>query len=404
MGRAVLLALLVAFALPMGVAGAPTGDAEPEAVAPSLQDIAILTLNGSSRAGFATASTDVATAMAVQRDAADGRIDRYALDERVQRTDSTEARQELLLEEATTVEIRIRTLRDDERELRVAYAQRQVDTETFVRRLARIHARTAELRASLDAIQIHAAADPRFSLQGQVRLLGSQLVGYSGPVRNQTVAAIRGDTPPIRLYAEASAGGSVLATLEDGRYVRVAHRADRRTPDSVNPFSLDEAASRAFFQLYPDAYNESLAPGYGQNIDGSIGGNLYLVQLSLPTGSIDAYLDDGSQNVFLEVQERQVDRLRPRPWVEESANGTRLTVNRSYRGGPLRVTVADNATGEPLQTTVVIDDARLETGLDGTAWTLAPGAVAFEVTAVGPRGNVSITVRPFAPTPVGGEG
>lgn len=399
MVRAAALALLLALALPMGVSADPTAGG-PEA--PSVHDVATLTLNGSTSAGFATTSLDVSTAMTVQREATASRLDRYALDERLENAASTEARQQLVVEAASTLEIRIDALRADERQLRAAFAAGEIDADTLLRRQARILARASELLTTLDRLQGHAAAIPQFSLNGRIQLLNSKLIGYRGPVRERALATATGAAPATRVAVAASTDGVVLSMLDGTRYVREAYRADQRTPNRVSRFTLDAAASRAF-ELYPVAYNRSQDLGFGQNIDGDLGGNLYLVSFSMPAGTIDAYLDDGTRNVFFEVQERRVDRLGPRPAVEGAANGTRLTVNRTYAGGPLQVTVVDNATGEPRQTTVVVADHSVETGSEGTAWTLGPSGV-FQVTAVGPDGNVTVTVRPLAATPVIAEG
>lgn len=402
MVRAVVLALLLALALPMGAAAVPAGGGGTATVAPSIHDIAILTLNGSSQAGATTASVDVSTAMAVQREAAASRLDRYALAERLDNTPASEDREALLLAAIRDVEIRLDALRGDERALRVAYASDRIDARTFVRGLARVHARAGHLRASLDHIRDEADDIQQFSLNGRIQLIEAKLIGYYGPVRGQALAASVGEGPPTRVAVTASEDGAVLAMLDGVRYVREAHRADQRTPGTVSSFSIDEAAERAF-EIYPVAYERSRQPGFGQNIDGSVGGNLYLVRFSMPAGTINAYLDDGTRNVFYEVQERRVNLLGPRPSVTATANGTRLAVNRSYPGGPLQLRVADNATGEPLRTTVVVGDTSVETDADGSAWTLAPAAP-VQVTAVGPEGNVTVSVRPLTPTSAAGEG
>lgn len=399
MVRAAALALLLALALPMGVTAVPTGG---NSGAPSVHDVATLTLNGSTHAGFATTSLDVSTAMTVQREATASRLDRYALAERLDNAPSTEARQQLVVEAATTAEIRIDALREDERQLRAAYTSGEIDAETLLRRQARIQARASELRTTLDRLQGHAAEIPQFSLNGRIQLLSSKLIGYDGPVRERALATVTGAAPATRVSVTASADGVVLSMLDGTRYVREAYRADQRTPNRVSRFTLDAAASRAF-ELYPVAYNRSQDLGFGQNIDGDLGGNLYLISFSMPAGTIDAYLDDGTRNVFFEVQERRVDRLDFRPSVEGAANGTRLTVNRTYPGGPLQLTVVDNATGNPRQTTVNVAGHSVETGPDGTAWTLAPSTGVFQVTAVGPDGNVTVAVRPLAAKPVIGE-
>lgn len=405
MGRAALLALVLVLALPMGAAGAPTdapAAAEPPAASlDSLQDVAILTLNGSSRTSFATASVDLGTALAIRHDTASSRLDRYTLNERFQRTESTEARKTMLFEAATAAEIRIAGLRDDERDLRAAYVARDIDTETFVRRLVRLHARVSGLRADLDGVQAHADDIPQFSMRGRVRLLDATLFGFEGPVRERTLATMRGDAPPTRLYIEVSESGVVVATIEDGRYVREAYRADQRDTETISAMSINEAVALSR-ELYPVAYNSS------ENIRTSIGGltgGLYQLDIELREGTIRTFMDGATRGAFFEVQERRLDLLGPRPSVVGTDNGTRLVVNRSYPGGPLQVVVAAEETGEPRQTTVVVEGARFETGTDGLLWTLSPaGPGPFEVMAVGPSGNVTVTVRPFQPMPATAEG
>lgn len=399
MARAALIAFLVALTLSVGVVGMPTAGSPAAEPVPTLDDVAILTLGENTRAGFAMGSMDVATAMAVQHEATAARLDRYALGARLERAPSTDDRKELLFQAATDVEIRIATLRDTERRLRSAYAQRDLDTGPFVRRLALVHARAGELRTTLDTIQRQADEIPEFSLRSRVRLLDAALFGFEAPVRGRLLATFRGDAPPTRLFVQASDQGIVLATIEEGRYVREAHRADNRDTETISAISLNEAAQRTS-ELYPVAYNTSTSIRTGIN---GLSAGLFRIDIELREGVITAYLDGATGDVFFEVQERRLDLLGPRPAVSKGANGTEIVVNRSYPGGPLEVAVTDNATGEPLATTVYVDGHGVETGPDGVVWTLTPASVAFEVTAVGPDGNVTVSVRPFQPRSVGTE-
>lgn len=391
MVRAVLLSLLLVLALPLGVAGAPAND--PATAPEDAPDIAVLTLNETERTGFVTTGVDVGTALAAQHEIGAARLDRYAFDERFQNTTDPEARQTLLFERATAIEIQIVGLRDDERALRTAYAARNLDTAGYVRELARIRLRVAEHRASLDRIQEHANEMPQFSVGRRVRLLDASLYGFEGPVRNKAMEAIRGEAPPSRFYVSVSRNGLVLSAVTEGRYVREAYRDDHRDREAIGGMGLNDAAERSE-TLYPEAYNTSTSIRTG--IVGLPGG-LYRLDLELRQGVITAYLDGATRNVFFEVQERRLDRLEERPVAVAADNDTRLTVNRTYPGGPLRIAVADNVTGEPRPTTVLVDGDRLETAPDGVLWTLGPG-VPFDVTALGPAGNVTVSVRPLQPT------
>jgi hypothetical protein len=398
MRRAVLLSLLLVLGLPLGVAGAPT-DGQADA-ASDRGDVAILTLNDTSRASVTTTSVDVGTSLAVRHDAGAARLDRYALAERFISTEGAAARQRFLSESLTVVNRRISSLRAEERSLRTAYANREIDAETYLRQLALIHARVDELRATIEAIRARTDQIPQFSMDGRIRLVEAALFGLEGPVRQQTLTALEGTRPPTRIYVEVGASGVVLSTIDDGRFVRETYRADHFDAETVGRTSFSEAVEITERLYAPYAYNQSLTD---RNELVGRGGGIYLFTMGFREGLVSAYIDGSTADVFFEVQERHLDLLPDRPTAAGSANGTRLVVHRTYPGGPLQVTVADNETEAPRATTVYVDGRRLETGSEGTLWTFGPG-VPFEVTAVGPRGNVTVSVRPLAPTSAAPEG
>lgn len=398
MGRAVLLAVLLVLAMPLGVAGAPTdGGAE---TTPDRAAVAILTLNDTTRSSVSTASVDVGTTLAARHDAGAARLDRYALAERFSATSEAAARQQLLFGSLTEVDRRIGALRAEEQALREAYANREVDGDTYVRRLARMGARTSELRATIGTIRGLTDQVPQFSMDRRIRRVEASLLGLGGPVRQRALLALVGDGPATRIYVEVGESGVVLSTIEDGRFVRETYRADNFDPETVGRTSFTEAVAITERLYAPYAYNQSLTD---RNELVGRGGGIYLFTMGLREGVVSAYLDGATAGVFFEVQERQLALLPDRPTASASANGTRVEVHRTYAGGPLQVTVADNESEAPRQATVYVDGTRFETGPDGTLWTLGP-TVPYDVTAVGPRGNVTVSVRPLSPTPVATEG
>lgn len=431
MPRAALLALLVALALPLGVAGAqpatpvaapldvaapsdpatagPSGPAVgPPAgtqasvhaggtgVRPDLHEVAILTVGGG-RTGFATQSADVGTALAVQRRAAGAELDRYALAAEFGATETDEARTTLLFEAATDVEIRLASLREEERQLRADYANRSIDAETYLTRLAHLDARAAALRSRLEAIRAHADEIPRFSMDGRIQRLESGLFGLEGPVRDRVLATKAGEAGPTRLYVRVSGEGVVLSTIDGHRFLREAYRQDSLDPENVGGTSFSEAVDITERLYAPFAYNQSLT--VRNELVGPESG-IYLFTMELRTGLVTAYLDGATGGVFFEVQERRIDQLDPPAGATGVANGTRLVANRSYPGGPMRLTVTDTEVDGPTPATVYVAGHPLETGPDGVVWTLAPPEP-VEVTAVRPGGNVTISVRPLPVTPVG---
>lgn len=408
MGRAPLLALLVVLGLPLGAAGAesPTNAAispvmgiesrADSTVQPVLEEVPILSVDGG-RTDFGSASADVGTVLAVQRRQATGRLDRYPLEERFEDTSTEEAKQTLLFEEATDVEIRLASLRTDERQLRADYANRTIDTGTYLARLAVIDARAAILRNRMAAIRGHADEIPQFSMEGRLQLLEATLYGLEGPVRDRTYAALAGEATAIRVYARGSPEGLVLSTIEGDRFVREAYHGMNRDTDTIGSTSFDGAIDLFATSYAPFAFNETLT--LSTNFGGPIAG-VYVLTFEFQSGSVTTYLDGSTQSVFFEIQERQIDQLELPAAATGEANGTHLVVNRSYPGGPMRLVVIDADTEEPVNATIHLANTALVTGADGVVWTLAPPAPT-EVTAVRPAGNVTISVRPLAPTTVG---
>lgn len=408
MARAPLLILLLVLGLPLGTAGAqspavldisPTEDVDGPAatgVHPDLKEVPILTVSGG-RTDFGTASADVGTALAVQHTRAAARLNRYTLDERFDATASEEAKRTLLFEAATDVEIRIARLRDDERQLRTNYANRSIETETFLARMAVIDARAAVLRNRMTAIRGHADEIPQFSMDGRIQILESALFGLEGPVRARTFAAMAGEASATRVYVRASPEGFVLSTIDGERFVREVYREDNLDTETIGGASFDEVIDLTAELYAPYAYNETLTSG--ANLFGPIAG-VYVLTIQLRTGVVTTYLDGSTRSIFFEVQERRIDQLELPAAATGEENGTHLVANRSYAGGPMRFVVTDAETGEPVDATIHVANTELVTGSDGVVWTLAPPAPT-EVTAVRPAGNITISVRPLSPTTVG---
>jgi hypothetical protein len=196
---------------------------------------------------------------------------------------------------------------------------------------------------------------------------------------------------------EVAPNGTVLSMIDDGRYVREAYRNDRQTAATLQiPF--DTVVSR-MQTTYPTALNQST----GWGISYLTGGGVYRLDFEPSGTSLTAYLHGGTQEVYYEIREEQLADAGSSLTASAVANGTRLVVNRSYRGGPLRIATVDNATGDPVEATVFVENARLGTGPDGVAWTLTPDTLQFSVTAVRPSGNVTLVVRAIEPVGIKAE-
>ena len=389
-----LSALLVVAATTVPVLALPTAGAQSAG-----DTVPMLEIDGPAQSNHVTPTFDLSAAVANQHDAATARLDDYAFEERIARADG-DARSEVLEQELARIERRAGALVEEERSLRESYENRRIDAAEFLRRIARIHSRAGLLRERIDVVRVHAEDEENVA---RARDVQATLVGVQGPVRNDASAAIHGSGPSALIQVAVSSNATVLSTIRDGTHVREAYRTDRRTTDVTGTIPADELFAHVLPDLVSNVYR--LEP-QSTNIRG-VGRGLYLAVIEAPRTStyltVTSYIDGDTRQIFSEVQERDLDRLPPRTAVWNASNGTRLVVNRSFSGGPLRIATLDNETGQPIRTTVVVDGERFRTGSDGVLWTLTPRTFSFPVAAVQPGGNVTLNVRSVPVESVGND-
>ena len=409
----VAAALLLVPAIAAGVAPQPAATNGSSPLDTPVNSVAHLTLgetatNGSgnatdpvNRTANTTAritnqSLNVASAVSIGRADAAARIERYAVAERLNRTDDSGA---VLAESLNDLAGRVATLRADERALHARYANGSIGAARFADGVARLDARARRLDARL--ARIEGAVGQNDTLRDRVERLDRLLIGYDGPVRSRVLAAVRGTEGRFALYAAGSGDGAVLSMINDSRYVREAARPDRRRA-SPAAFSIVGAGQR-IAELYPLASTLKIEGGIseGTAVRG-LGDGTYEFRSDLPFGSLRSYLDGTTRDVFHEVQYRRFDRMDQPASTASTANGTRLVVDRTHVGGPLRIATYNATDGEPVARTVRIGHRRAETGPDGVAWTLMPSEPRVTVETVGPAGGVNVTVEPIPVTPLNG--
>jgi hypothetical protein len=397
MMRAALVAVLLLLAPVIASGAVPAPAPQPAATNGSAAEdapinrIAHLTLGEGSSDGLANQSADVASAVSIGRADAAARLDDYATGERLGRTNRTNATLETALDEFET---RVGALEAAERSVRSRYANGSTSTPAFVEEMAHVQARVERLDARLSRLDGMASQYGNATQRQRIDRLHQRFIGITGPVRGHLLAALTGERAPLELYAAGSENGTVFAAFEGSEYVRDAYRADRqqRPPDGT---SIIVAFDR-FQQVYPVALEFAGFVG----VQGRNGNETYQFDKNLPFGSLLSYLDGNTLEVFHEIQRRDLDAMDQPASVTATANGTRLVVNRTHVGGPLRVATYDAATGNATEGTVTVGDRRLETGEDGVVRTLMPPGPQVEVSAVTPDGTVSVTVDPIELTPI----
>ena len=157
----------------------------------------------------------------------------------------------------------------------------------------------------------------------------------------------------------------VLATIKNEKYLREAYVWDQESLSGG--ISLDEAISRTA-TLYPIAYNSEVSQQTG--IMGK--GRGYQIEIGFESGSLTSYLDGGTRNVFYEIQERKLGVVESKSKVEFRGDGTKVVIERGFVGGPLKVEVYDDSTGNTAPAMMLIGTSREEKINRGGTWILAP--------------------------------
>lgn len=353
---------------------------------------------GSSTA--AVQAVDLGPSVGADADRFGFRLSNGAVERRIESAETNGDRQRRILEELSRVEQQVITLNEREQEVISAYAAGEIGAQTAVVRLARISAEAEALGERVRLLNRLAEETPDFSLDSsRTNQLRFELERFEGPVREHALAIARGEREPDRIFVEASAEGIVLSAVIDDEYVREAYRSDLR--DRTVRTVDEEGAQRAVEESYPQIW----ATRRGPETIGS--GSIYAVTVPHDRGTLVAYVDSGSGEVFQEIQRQPVDAAVLGPIERKTMDGLNVTVNRAYPGGPLRVTVTDAETDEPVDATITIGQGGQEsetvgtTGSDGTLWTVAPRSE-FTVAAFGTGTTVAvIDVMPRATPGIG---
>lgn len=313
--------------------------------------------------------------------------------ERIQSANTSDERQRLVLGELNRIEQETITLRSDHRALIEAFGDGELSSRAFLIGLARIDAQASVLEERRQRIATLAQETPDFSLSsGRLAALERELSTLTGPVRATAVSVLRGELGPTRFYVATGNQSVVLTTIVDDGYVREAFRGDLRDrgSGSIDPQEVLNVTAAS----YPTVWE------YKQDTQVVGAGSSYLVQVPFAGGKLTAFVDSGSGKVFKEFQHRPLEETVTGEAVSRTRDGLVLTINRSYPGAPLRVTLADEETGRPVDANITIaagpgDDSTLlgATGEDGVLWTLTPQQP-FTVTAVKTNSVVFVEADP----------
>lgn len=350
------------------------------------------------RIGDARHGLDIGATMVRSNDRIADRLAAHSLSVRLEEASSDEQRFDILVNESKRVDRRITQLRREERTAITAYNAGDIGTETFVTRLARVHAWADHLQTRIDGIREGGEAIQSASVIARADELEVAVTALRGPIRERIIGINRGETTAVQVYAETSTQGVVLATIMDDTYVREAYHSGRRVSEGPT-ISLQDAIT-VFSSIYPAAFSnvDDMQAG-GQRSAG-----IYYVTLTTNDHEeIQSFLDNRNRTVFKEFYRQPRTWIEFSPAVSVSGNGTVVRINRTYPSGPMRITALDGETGDPIRATVIIDGSTVgRTSPYGTLWTIEHRGP-DQVSVVRQDGrSVNVTLSP--PTNPPGDG
>jgi len=276
--------------------------------------------------GFATADADAA-------------FETAAVVDRIERTETNVERQQQILAEINRVERAEVALYSRQSNAFGAHADGEITDRELLDELVRVAATAREYDERLDAIDALAEATEDFSSPGRLDELQVALQVYEGPVRDHALATARGQSGPNEIYVASSQGAVVLATVVDGEYVREVFRTgrwDRGGSDISNDAAIEmtEAA-------YPETAALRQPDAFGA-------GSVQRITIPHEFGTLRTFVSGGTDQAFVEHQRVDLATFPDSEPVTRAGDGFNVTVERTYPGGPVTVTVLDDETGEPV--------------------------------------------------------
>lgn len=260
-----------------------------------------------------------------------------------------------------------------------AHASGELTDRELLDELVRVAALAREYDRRLDTLSELAEETDGFSTPDRVSTLQVQLQVYDGPVRRVALETVRGDRTGTEIHVQSSPNALVLATVVDGQYVRESLRRDRwdRGGDDIG----SEAGINATIASYPETTDLREADALGA-------GAVQRITVDHDFGSLRTFVSGGTERVFLEHQRMTLATFPDSEPVSTTEDGFNVTVNRTYPGGPVTVTVLDADTGDPIEGITVTkstggspSETIGSTDATGVVRTLSP-ADAYRITVV----------------------
>ncbi|SER25253.1 hypothetical protein SAMN04489841_3432 [Natrinema salaciae] len=371
----VFLAVLLVFSLPTttGIAANPSGgidgesDAiqqrqfQPQVTAPTELENTTnrLTVTGDVRNGYSKYKPDLAVELASGDDELRIDHDQYAIVDSKFESATTEEQREMIRAAYDRLQNRTDALEQRERKAVRAHAAGELSSEALLQTLLRNHNAAGELSESLRQLEAQAKGVP--GALSSTRADYKTFDYHRTPLRASLERmAANPDNDYHNVVVTTSQNGYNISVMDGNRYILETARFDNRDTTQVDQFEEGEAYDYSK-ELYPWASDR---PYFQDNSP-----DHYWAEMDHEQGRLEFYFDSGTGDVYREVQEISAPSLPSTELGPWNGDGLNMTMNRTPTNGPVKVTITDQETGEPVSATVTYDGFEVgETGEDGTLW------------------------------------
>lgn len=336
---------------------------------------------------------NLGTALGQSVDRTDAELETAAVVRRIESAETNAERQRRILAAVNQVEQDEVSLNGRQQAAIESHAAGEISDRELLDELIDVAATAREYDARLEVLDQLAEDTEDFSAPSRLDELQVQLQAYEGPVRDHALATVRGEADGGRVYVESTQGAVVLSTTTDEEFLREAFRTDRW--DRGGGILTSQEAINATEESYPETTALREPDAFGA-------GAVQRITVSHEFGELRTFVSGGTEQVFVEHQRIDLATFPDAEPVSTTGDGFNVTVDRTYPGGPVQVTVLDDETGEPVSDVTVTmsvgggDSERIgETDDDGVVWTLSPSE-SYRITVVDePRVAVIDGIEPI---------
>lgn len=281
-----------------------------------------------------------------------------------------------------------------------AFADGEIDAYTLTRRLARIQSRaeavdrlSVGVRLAVGSIDAPDRQAELNVMRGRLRRVQMDVRTFPGPAGNRLVRWFAGDrSGPGTVMVATSDHGYALATVDRGEYHRQAYvPANRDRTGQAWLRSRDELFAD-MSQWYPWTFAQAT------EAVPDLSGNLFWTRLDHPQGSTIAYFDATSERPFRDAHTLRLTELPFREGASETVDDMLINVERTFPGGPARLSVSDAESGAAISGAEIrVTGERIGVTDRGGRLNLIAPASEFQLAVTTNQTTIEITVTHASP-------